>query len=62
MKVENGKIVEATENELFAQWLRSGFCDIMSFYEYKWRCEMFGTVIVADKQALEELLAFAEEG
>lgn len=50
MKVENGKIVEATEDELFTQWLKSGFCDLMSFYEYKWRCKKLGTVIVEDKE------------
>lgn len=34
MKVENGKIVEATENELFAQYLRSDWDELFSFPEY----------------------------
>lgn len=45
MKVENGKIVEATEEELFSRYLRAGMDDIMSFYTYMAICETHGTTI-----------------
>lgn len=35
MKIENNKIVEITEDELFALYLRRGVDDIMDFNEYK---------------------------
>lgn len=34
MKVENGRIVEATESELRNYWLTKGLDDIYSFPEY----------------------------
>ena len=34
MKIEDGKIVEATENELFDYYLTRGWDDIMSFPEF----------------------------
>ena len=46
MKVKNGKIVEATESELFKLYLSRGFDDIMSFSDYKSQCVRFGTKIV----------------
>lgn len=49
MKVENGKIVEATEIELFGVYLKRGFDDIMSFTDYKMRCVALGTRIVGEK-------------
>lgn len=45
MKVEHGKIVEATEEELFSRYLRAGMDDIMSFYKYMAICEAHGTTI-----------------
>lgn len=45
MKVEYGKIVEATEEELFSRYLRAGMDDIMSFYTYMAICEAHGTTI-----------------
>lgn len=45
MKVECGKIVEATEEELFSRYLRAGMDDIMSFYTYMAICEAHGTTI-----------------
>ena len=35
MKIDNGKIVEATENELYKVYLDRGMDDIVSFTEYK---------------------------
>lgn len=48
MKIKNGKIVQATEEELFAHYLKSGFDDIMPFTDYKDRCAALGTKIVGD--------------
>lgn len=49
MKVQNYKIVEATENELFGIWLDRGLDDVMSFTDYKERCTRLGTRIIEDK-------------
>ena len=46
MKIKNGKIVEATESELFDYYLSRGFDDFMSFTFYMKRCEDLGTVII----------------
>lgn len=48
MKVENGKIVEATENEMFRHYLDHGFDDIFSFPDYLFRCQVAGTVILKE--------------
>lgn len=45
MKVENGKIVEITEHELYSLWLERGMDDIMSFTDYMYRFENLGTVV-----------------
>jgi hypothetical protein len=45
MKVENGKIVEATEGELFSLYLDRGMDDVMDFNEYKYRMEKAGCVV-----------------
>lgn len=42
MKVEDGKIVEATENELFSLNLERGMDDVMDFHEYRRRMENAG--------------------
>lgn len=42
MKVENGKIVEVTEDELFSLYLERGMDDVMDFHEYRWRMEKAG--------------------
>ena len=46
MKVENGKIVEATESELFDRWLSCDHCEIYPFPYYKWLCQDAGAKIV----------------
>lgn len=46
MKVSYGKIVEATEDELFSYWIKAEFCEIMSFDEYKQRCIQLGTKVI----------------
>lgn len=42
MRIENGKIVSATEQELFCLYLDRGFDDVMDFHEYKERMEKAG--------------------
>lgn len=42
MKIENGKIVSATENELFRLYLDRGYDDCMDFHEYKARMQKAG--------------------
>ena len=48
MKIENNKIVEATEEELYTYWLRA-MSDLMPFDEYRWRMENIGVKIIEDK-------------
>ena len=42
MKIENGKIVELTEAELFSLYLARGMDDCMDFHEYRSRMEAVG--------------------
>ena len=42
MIIENGKIIEVTENELFSLYLDRGMDDLMDFHEYKRRMEKAG--------------------
>lgn len=53
MKIKDGKIVEATELELFGYYLSRGFDDIMSFKFYMERCEELGTIIT-EKEKKDE--------
>ena len=46
MKVKNGKIVEATESELYGYYLKQEFYEIMSFTNYKERCIELGTKVI----------------
>lgn len=46
MKIDNGKIVEATENELYKVYLDRGMDDIFSFTEYKVMMQGAGCKIV----------------
>lgn len=45
MKVENGKIVQITEQELFRLYLEREMDDVMDFNEYKYRFEKAGCVV-----------------
>ena len=45
MKVENGKIVEATEEELFEYFLSREFDDIMDFNAFLEGCRKAGTKV-----------------
>ena len=48
MKVENGKILEGTESEIFQHWLNN-WDDIMDFYTYKIRLIRLGVKIIDNK-------------
>ena len=48
MVVENGLIVEASENELYRLYLARNMDDAISFYEYKARMEAAGCVVVKE--------------
>ena len=42
MKVVNGRIVSATEEELFRLYIDRGMDDCMDFHEYKYRMQKAG--------------------
>lgn len=48
MKVENGKIVRATEFELFQKWLREEWFEVYSFDAFLCLCAENGTTIADD--------------
>lgn len=48
MKVENGKIVEITEDELFRLYLKRGMDEIMDFNEYSRRMRDSGCIVKED--------------
>ena len=60
MKIENNKIIEATETELFNIYLKRGYDDLFSFDFYKRRCIDLGTKIIAEKGRWEECVNFAK--
>lgn len=46
VKVENGKIIEITEQELYSRYIDGEYYMALDFNEYKWRMENAGTKIV----------------
>jgi len=46
MKIENGRIVKATEKELFNYYLKQEMDDIYSFPEYCERMKNIGVTII----------------
>lgn len=46
MKIENNKIVEITEDELFDVYLKRGIDDIMDFNEYKRQMKNVGCTVI----------------
>ena len=48
MKIENNKIIEATEDELFSLYLKREMDYIMDFNEYKRQMEKVGYVIISE--------------
>ena len=61
MKIKNGKIIEATEAELFNYYLTSGYAEFMNFYDYRDRCVALGTKIIeAEKGRWDVCVNFAK--
>ena len=50
MKIHYGKIIEATEAELFDYYVKSGWSEIMSYIDFKERCIKQGTKVIEDKE------------
>lgn len=48
MKIENNKIIEATELELYDFYLTRDWDELYSFPEYKRLCEEQGTKIIKE--------------
>lgn len=48
MKVIEGKIIEATETELYKKYLDEEYYEIYSFTEFLQRCEAQGVTITAE--------------
>ena len=48
MKHRNGKIVEATENELFRIYVERGWGEVLDFREFCVLCEQKGTKIIKE--------------
>ena len=46
VKVENGKITEITEQELYSRYIDGEYYMALDFNEYKWRMENAGVKIV----------------
>lgn len=46
MKIENNKIIECTDNELYHYWLTRGWDDIYTYPTYKRKCIELGTKII----------------
>ena len=53
IKIENGKIIRATESELFALYLDREMDDVISFTEYVVRMQQAGCEVIVgeDKEA-----------
>lgn len=48
MQIENGKIKECTEAELFMYWLKN-WSQLFDFYSYKKACQEQGTIIKTEE-------------
>lgn len=54
MKVEDNKIVEATEDELFDIYLKRGFDELFSFTDYVRACRRNGTHVIREDEESSE--------
>lgn len=48
MEIKGGKIVKATDIELYEYWLTSGWSDVYSYTEYKNKVKELGTKVIED--------------
>lgn len=51
MKIEHGKITEATEDELFAYYLNKDWDEVICFPDFLRACRRQGTVILEEEEA-----------
>ena len=61
MKIVDGKIAEATRDEMFDYYLARDFDDVMPFSEFLRRCEEKGTRITDSKEGRREVKLTAEQ-
>ena len=54
MKTYEGKIIEATEDELFSNYLRGGYDEIMSFRQFLDNCQRGGTEVLKSRESKTE--------
>lgn len=52
MKIENGKIKEATESELLSEWHKMGWDELFGFKEYLLKMECLGVKIVEQRETV----------
>lgn len=50
MKIENGKIIEATRAELYRQWLTGDWDEFMPFEEYIYHMEKAGVEVTEENE------------
>lgn len=50
MKLESGKIIEATEYELFKRWVIFSYCDLYDFDTYIRKLKKMGVKVVAETE------------
>ena len=50
MKIADGKIAEATRDEMFGYYLTRDWDTVMPFSEFLRRCEENGTKVINDKE------------
>lgn len=48
MKTIDGKIVEATENELYEIYLKKEYDEVMDFNEFLFQCKLLGTKVIKE--------------
>ena len=50
MKIHYGKIIEATDEELFDHYVKSGWSEIMTYIDFKERCIKQGTKVIEEHE------------
>ena len=51
MKIENGRIIQASVKELYLMWLNEGWDDVYSFQEFLYRMGAAGVKVTGKKPA-----------
>ena len=61
MKTYEGKIIEATEDELYNKYLKEEYYTIMSFPQFLDNCKRGGTKIIQKNSKSEENITYENE-